>query len=27
VAYAAGTVLVAWALAEWLYWRRVFVKV
>ena len=27
LAYAAGTVLVAWALAEWLYWRRVFVKV
>jgi predicted acyltransferase len=26
VAYAAGTVLVAWALAEWLYWRRVFVR-
>jgi predicted acyltransferase len=27
VAYAAGTVLVAWALAEWLYRRRLFVKV
>ncbi len=27
LAYAAGTVLVVWALAEWLYWRRVFVKV
>jgi predicted acyltransferase len=27
LAYAAGTVLVAWALAEWLYWRRVFVRV
>jgi predicted acyltransferase len=27
LAYAAGTVLVAWALAEWLYRRRVFVKV
>jgi predicted acyltransferase len=27
VAYAAGTVLVTWALAEWLYWRRVFVRV
>jgi predicted acyltransferase len=27
LAYAAGTVLVAWALAEWLYWRRLFVKV
>jgi predicted acyltransferase len=27
VAYAVGTVLVAWALAEWLYWRRVFVRV
>jgi predicted acyltransferase len=27
VAYAAGTVLVAWALAEWLYGRRLFVKV
>ena len=27
LAYAAGTVLVAWVLAEWLYWRRVFVKV
>jgi predicted acyltransferase len=27
LAYATGTVLVAWALAEWLYWRRVFVKV
>jgi predicted acyltransferase len=27
LAYAAGTVLVAWALAEGLYWRRVFVKV
>ena len=25
--YATATVLVAWALAEWLYWRRVFVKV
>ncbi len=27
LAYATATVLVAWALAEWLYWRRVFVKV
>jgi transposase-like protein len=27
VAYAAGTVLVAWALAEWLYGRRLFAKV
>ena len=27
VAYAAATVLVAWALAEWLYRRRVFVRV
>ena len=27
LAYGAGTVLVAWALAEWLYWRRLFVKV
>jgi predicted acyltransferase len=27
LAYAAGTVLVTWALAEWLYWRRVFVRV
>jgi predicted acyltransferase len=27
LAYAAGTVLAAWALAEWLYWRRVFVRV
>jgi predicted acyltransferase len=27
LAYAAGTVLVAWALAEWLYRRRVFVRV
>jgi predicted acyltransferase len=27
LAYAGASVLVAWALAEWLYWRRLFVKV
>jgi predicted acyltransferase len=27
LAYASGAVLVTWALAEWLYWRRLFVKV
>ena len=27
LAYASGAVLVTWALAEWLYWWRLFVKV
>jgi predicted acyltransferase len=26
VAYAAATVVVVWALAEWLYRRRIFVR-